>query len=176
MATLAQTLAGTERGLAQADYPKGHGGKRVKSGRKNGDTKVSRLSKTPQHVKSIRVIAEKTEKRLWKQALRIALETRNVDALIRALVHVNEIHRGRPYVATNPEAMAPRSTDDRLVMAIQNLQIVSQTPGQTSKSQVAETKETKQLQAECQSFSSESDIEAKENTRESSADYAQIDR
>lgn len=138
----------------------GRGGYRPGAGRKKGSTNRLQTPKKPQPAQGIRLIGVKREKALWKLTLDIAEQTRNADQLIRALVHVNEIQRGRPYVATNPNAQPVQPQDNRLMMAIQNLQIVSQSPNQSSKTQVIESKAIPVLPSECQESSTDSDNQA----------------
>lgn len=112
-------------------------------------------------VGTVRFIPIKREKELWLKAVELAIETRNADALIKILIAAGQFHYGKPFEAINP-AMAgkPKAQDGTLLMAIRNLQIVSQSPGQITDTQAIDSKAIRELPSECQLSSSDSDNQA----------------
>lgn len=141
------------------------GGKRPGAGRPKGTTTAVMAAKRAEARASIRFIPQKRERELWEKAIAIALKNRNVNALIKILITLAEFHYGKPYEAVNPNAGLPKpNSDPRLLMAIQNLQIVSQSPAQTSNTQVSETKALPETSQACHESSSKCDaIEAEQN-------------
>jgi len=75
------------------------------------------------HIARFRVLNTAEEKAYWRKVLQLAEDKGNVDALIRALTQIAEMHRGRPYVAKNPDEAKGNALagDTRLQEALKTL-------------------------------------------------------
>ena len=104
--------------------PSDHGGKRANSGRTAGAKTKNRNAH--ESVAPPVLLTKAEEKRLWR--LMLGVEKPRPDEvlppnkeLLPALQYVNEMRRGKPFVASNPRAQRTQGDDNRLLIAINNM-------------------------------------------------------
>jgi len=94
------------------------GGAREGAGRKPG---VPNERKRLPGEKPLYVLNRQEEKTYWRKLLAQAVKEKNVREWRSVLQYLNEMRRGKPFDAVNPRAVKQTPSDNRLMVAIQNI-------------------------------------------------------